>query len=170
MQGIHRSPVNSPHRVQWRRALMFTLIFAWTNNWVNNRDAGDLRHDRAHYDVTVMVRDWALHGNVSDSNKQRSWWNLVNLSPIHALQWRHNWARWRLKAPASRLFTQSFIQAQIKENIKAPRHWPLWGEFTGDQWIPRKKASNTENVSIWWRHPVNFMRLSLRENSVVIRW
>ena len=28
-------------------------------------------------------------------------------------------------------------QAQIKENIKAPRHWPLCGEFTGDRWIPR---------------------------------
>ena len=35
------------------------------------------------------------------------------------------WARYRLKSPASRLFTQSFIQAQIKEHIKAPRHWPL---------------------------------------------
>ena len=32
---------------------------------------------------------------------------------------------WRLILPASSLFTQSFIQAQIKENIKAPRHWPL---------------------------------------------
>ena len=31
----------------------------------------------------------------------------------------------------------SFIQAQIKENIKAPRYWPLCGEFTGDWWIPR---------------------------------
>ena len=40
-------------------------------------------------------------------------------------------ARWRLKSPASRLFTQPFVQAQIKENIKAPRHWPLCGEFTG---------------------------------------
>ena len=29
------------------------------------------------------------------------------------------------------------IQMQIKENIKAPRHWPLCGEFTGDRWIPR---------------------------------
>ena len=37
------------------------------------------------------------------------------------------WARWRLKSPASRLFTQPFVQAQIKENIKAPRHWPLCG-------------------------------------------
>ena len=32
---------------------------------------------------------------------------------------------------------EPFIQVQIKENIKAPRHWPLWGEFTSDQWIPR---------------------------------
>ena len=32
------------------------------------------------------------------------------------------------------------FQAQIKENIKAPRHWPLWGEFTGDRWIPGKKG------------------------------
>ena len=29
------------------------------------------------------------------------------------------------------------IQAQIKEKTKAPRHWPVWGEFTGDRWIPR---------------------------------
>ena len=37
------------------------------------------------------------------------------------------WERWHLKSPASRLFTQPFIQAQIKEKIKAQRHWPLWG-------------------------------------------
>ena len=48
--------------------------------------------------------------------------------------------RMRLKPPASRVFTQQFIQAQIKENFKAPRHWPLWGEFAGDRWIPRTKG------------------------------
>ena len=41
------------------------------------------------------------------------------------------WARWRLKSPAPPLFAQPFIRAQIKENIKAPRHRPLCGEFTG---------------------------------------
>ena len=41
---------------------------------------------------------------------------------------------------ASELFTQPFIQAQIKQNIKAVRHWPLWGEFTGDWWIPRTEG------------------------------
>ena len=49
------SPVNSPHKGQWRGALMFSLICAWTEGWVNNRDTGDLRHHRAYYDVTVMI-------------------------------------------------------------------------------------------------------------------
>ena len=49
-----RYPVNSPHKGQWRGALMFSLICAWINYWVNNGDAGDLRRHRAHYDVTVM--------------------------------------------------------------------------------------------------------------------
>ena len=54
VQGIHRSPVNSPHKGQWHRALMFSLICVWINDWVNNREAGDLRCHRGHYDVTVM--------------------------------------------------------------------------------------------------------------------
>ena len=29
---------------------------------------------------------------------------------------------------------------KIKESMKAPRHWPLCEEFTGDQWIPRTKG------------------------------
>ena len=50
----------------------------------------------------------------------------------------------------SRLFIESFIQAQIKENIKAPRHCPLWGESIGG--FRLRRATNTENVSIWWRY------------------
>ena len=42
VRGIHRSPVNSPHKGQWRGALMFSLICAWTNSWANNGDYGDL--------------------------------------------------------------------------------------------------------------------------------
>ena len=65
VQGIHRSPVNSPHKGQWRGALMFSLICVWINSWVNNREAGDLRLHMAHYDVTVMsnnscvCREWS---------------------------------------------------------------------------------------------------------------
>ena len=54
-RGIHRSPVNSPHKGQWRGALIFTLICTRINGWVNNREAGDLRRYRGHYDVTVMI-------------------------------------------------------------------------------------------------------------------
>ena len=49
-------------------------------------------------------------------------------------------------------FTQPFIQAQIKENIKAPRHWPLCGGFMVTGEFPAQMVSNAENVSIWWRH------------------
>ena len=49
------SLVNFPHKGQRRGALMFSLICVWINGWVNNREAGDLRRYRAHYDVIVMV-------------------------------------------------------------------------------------------------------------------
>ena len=63
VRGIHRWPVNSPHKDQWREALMFSLICVWTNGWANKQDAGDLRRHRAHHDVTAMrVWDFTLCG------------------------------------------------------------------------------------------------------------
>ena len=51
--------MDSPHRGQWRRALMFSLICVWINGWVHNGETGDLRRYRAHYDVIVML--WTLN-------------------------------------------------------------------------------------------------------------
>ena len=51
-------PVKSPHKGQWRGALMFSLICVWINGWVNNHDAGDLSRHRGHYDVNVMGSWW----------------------------------------------------------------------------------------------------------------
>ena len=51
VRGIDRWPVHSPHKGQWRWALMSSLIC--------NRDAGDLRRHRAHYAVIVM---WYWNG------------------------------------------------------------------------------------------------------------
>ena len=49
--------------------------------------------------------------------------------------------------------TQSFIQAQIKESIKAPRHWPLCaGTSPVTAEFPTQMVSDAENISIWWRH------------------
>ena len=64
VRGIHRSPVNSLHKGQWRGALMFSLICARINGWVNNREAGDLWRYRGHYDVIVMIRK--LYSNGED--------------------------------------------------------------------------------------------------------
>ena len=54
VDGIHRSPVNSPHKGQWCGALMFLWSAPWINGWVNNWEASDLRRHHAHYDVTVL--------------------------------------------------------------------------------------------------------------------
>ena len=62
VQGNHRSPVNSLHKGQWREVLMFSMICAWINGWVNNDETGDLRRHLAHYDVTVMP--WVSFGNI----------------------------------------------------------------------------------------------------------
>ena len=56
VRGIHRSPVNSAYKGQWCGAFMFSVIRAWTDVWVNNGDAGDLRRNCTHYGVTVCVR------------------------------------------------------------------------------------------------------------------
>ena len=68
VRGIHRSPGNSPHKGQWRRAFIYFLICAWINGKVNNREAGDLRRYRDHYDVTVV-----------QSRKHSSWENVLGL-------------------------------------------------------------------------------------------
>ena len=58
-------PVNSPHKGQWRGAFMFALICAWITRWVNNRETGDLRRYRTHYDVIVMICTQSPHSYAS---------------------------------------------------------------------------------------------------------
>ena len=95
VRGIPRSTVNSPHKGQWRGALMFFLICVWINGCVNNREAGDLRRHWAHYDVIVMNKCidvkkyiFLLHKrvNVDDGLKQ------VNKMVIFILI---KWSKWR---------------------------------------------------------------------------
>ena len=54
VRGIHRSPVNFSYNGQWCGASMFSLICAWINGCVNNREAGDLRRHRPQYEVIAM--------------------------------------------------------------------------------------------------------------------
>ena len=68
--NISAVPVNSPHKGQWRGALMFSVICVWINGWVNNREAGDFRRYRTHYDVIVM-----------EFSPQWSNWQYFNIGP-----------------------------------------------------------------------------------------
>ena len=51
---VGNSLVNSSHSGQWHRTLIFSLICAGINKWVNNRGVGDWRRHCTHYDVIVM--------------------------------------------------------------------------------------------------------------------
>ena len=73
VRKIHRSPVNFPHKGQWRGALMFSLIYVWINDWANNREAGDLRRQHGHYDVIVM---WAVIKTIKPVVLGSLWWRL----------------------------------------------------------------------------------------------
>ena len=110
VRGIHRSPVTSPHKGQWRGTLMFSLICACINGWINNRKAGDLKRHRAHYDVIVMTEistQWEQRNCcmfpmgaitlgwrwIDDSASDRFRWILSKwprFCPLCSLQWRHN--------------------------------------------------------------------------------
>ena len=85
VRRIHRSPVNSSHKGQRRGALMFSLICARINGWVNNREAGDLRRYRGHYDITVMWKSYSLtywYSNVEGRPKPFEPSQLAILVPI----------------------------------------------------------------------------------------
>ena len=61
-RGIHRSPLNSPPKGKWRGVLIFSLICDWINSWVNNREDGDWRCHRAHYNVILMILNSRVAG------------------------------------------------------------------------------------------------------------
>ena len=101
VKGIHLSPANPPHKGQWRGALVLSLICAWIHGWVNNREDGDLRRHRAHYDVTVMnMITWANTrsqdsvadvGGLMPGHLQQSyqlmitWWQFLNANRMRTV-------------------------------------------------------------------------------------
>ena len=125
--------VNSPHKGQSRGALMFSLICSWINDWVNNREAGEMRRHPGHYDVNVM-HHWfwvKLRPHYSDVIMT------TMASPINSL-----------------IIVCSTIYSSTDKNKTSKLHVtglsegnsPVTGEF------PTQRASNSENVSIWWCH------------------
>ena len=53
-------------------------------------------------------------------------------SAFTALQLRHNASYDISNHRYINCFVQTFVQEHIEEHIKAPSHWSLWRESTGD--------------------------------------
>ena len=101
--GNSPGPVNSPHKGQWRGALMFSLICAWINAWVNNREAGDLRRHCGHYDVNEMASEqkhiifmtwykivvcsmwcWTVMSGIRTHPGSGSTWSIIRIQKINS--------------------------------------------------------------------------------------
>ena len=146
VRGINRSPVISPHKGQWRRGLMFSLICAWANRGADNGCAGDLRRHRAHYDVIVVcnVSSYCLRPGSSDlrirPTRPPSPRNLRTWAVIQLAYLQHGFNILDKDNCKTRRETCKFwdmVRFILEIWRLAPRHSSLWGEFTGDRWIPQ---------------------------------
>ena len=70
------------------------------------------------------------------------WFTVVISDP--SITVTSEWARWRLKSPALglRIVCTTVCSGADKKTMKALRHWPLWGEFTGDRWSLRADSED----------------------------
>ena len=80
--------------------------------------------------VTQVVINAIMWANCYANNRRAHW--LIRLHHIDVI----------MRVMASQITSLMIVYSTVcsgRENIKAPRHWPLWGEFTGGRWIPRTK-------------------------------
>ena len=146
---------------------MFSLICTWINGWVNTRDAGDLRRHRAHYDVIVMLQGCNTCTGVvlkymGTSNtkppKNAAQCELCAYLSGLSSTWVH-YSDVIMGAVTSQITSLTIVclltrlfRRRSKKTSKlrvtglCAGNSPVTGEF------PAQRASNAENVSIWWRH------------------
>ena len=102
-----------PHKGQWRGGLMFSLICAWINGWVNNHEADDLRCHRAHYDISVM--NCRLH-NFLPANDVSGNLGLNNPSMHHGMRMTVIWQQangWIVHMNPQRMGTKTTTKQNI---------------------------------------------------------
>ena len=132
VQGIHQSLMNFPNKGQWRGALKFSLICAWTNGWVNNRDAGDFLRHRDHYDVTVKkwMKSFFISIKISlpfvpkdaidDNNNLHNHWKISNDQYTITFDYIMAWCRIGDK-PLSEPMPTQFIDRTRERWVKVQR-------------------------------------------------
>ena len=148
-------PANSPHKGQWRGALMFCLIRVWINSWVNNCEAGDLRRYLAHCDVIVMIRRWMA---LAKSQLCRA----LMFSLMSALMncWINSRVDGDLKRPDTHtILTSSIPHAEIREPPQVTQPYSI--ADTGQQEFHLVSPA----TSIWHRFLLTFIAIRFRVNS-----
>ena len=85
------------------------------------------------YTLIITMNDTDRHLNTHRNGRQVTY-------PIETLQWRHNERDGISNHRRLDCLPNSLFWRRPKKKIKAPCYWPLWGEFTGDRWIPRTKG------------------------------
>ena len=119
-----------------------------------DRDAGNLRHHRAHYDVTVIqnqcnIRLLACCISFLCGNLRvhcRSYTQLKHEDEIWCNNFLEYWTR-----GAKFAFTDQMTGSHddvIKWHF--PRYWPFLRGIHRPRWIPRTKASNAELWCFLW--------------------
>ena len=122
-------------------ALMFSLICAPINGWVNNGEAGDLRRNHAHYDASVMIYHFFLTHSM---NQSQEW------IPYTFIYKRLNFViRQVISSTIACLADMTFMMTSSNGSIfRVTGH--LCGEFIGPRWILRTKASDAELWCFLW--------------------
>ena len=151
VRGIHRSAVNSPHKGQWRGALMFSLLRAWINAWVNTREAVDLRRHHTHYDVNVMIKITRLfHSFLAQPQRQ-------TLPAVRAVQADCQWPV-NLKSGGNSHWSREHTMHLIKQSQKSDAtrlglcrdYWSLiMMTCLGTRLPPLKTYADTRELQLW---------------------
>ena len=138
--------MNSLHKGQWCRALKFTLICAWTKRRVHNRDAGDLRCHRAHYDVTVM--EWWLEQlNLCGLNKMTdAIFKYIFLIKKFCIWLKFHWSF--LFMIQSVIGLHWFNTCLVPEKVTSHYLNQWWWSVLMYKWIPRPQWVNDIRVTI----------------------
>ena len=128
------SPMDSPQKGQWRGALMFSLICAWTNGCANNEDAADLRRHHAHYDVTVMAMTY--HGRRRGSMRGGTEHNIN--------EWKYS--GWRpltgvLCNPRTAFITSGLSHIRSIDMLKTALSSPWFQHLSPEPWCNIKMSS-----------------------------
>ena len=142
MRRIHWWPVNSPHKGPVTRKMFSfddVIMSRARPTWSlirGSRWSGLIKAEhwvQLKYNNSVENKLHCLQACLAVTSYFTYWDRVIHIS----LQWRHNEHDRVSNHQSHDCLLNRLIRRRSKENIKAPRHWPLCGEFTGDRWIPR---------------------------------